>query len=107
MPSVQDSILMGYTTAQMNYLDKYENKLWGFFVKDNKLYDNNMKLISEFTSDGPFTRAISKECPPRVAMWLGKQIVASYMENNEKVTFQELMKENDAQKILSKSKYKP
>lgn len=107
MPQVQDSIKMGYTTAQMQYLDKYEKNVWGFFAKDNKLYDNDLKLVSEFTSDGPFTRAISKECPPRVAMWLGRQIVKSYMEHNENVTLEDLMNEKDAQKILSKSKYKP
>ena len=107
MPNVQDSIKMGYTTAQMDYLDKYEKNVWGFFVKDNKLYDNDLKLISEFTSDGPFTRAISKECPPRVAMYIGRQIVKSYMEHNENITLEDLMNEKDAQKILSKSKYKP
>lgn len=107
LPNVHDSIKMGYTTAQMQYLDKYEKNVWGFFAKDNKLYDNDMKLVSEFTSDGPFTRAISKECPPRVAMWLGRQIVKSYMEHNGDATLEELMNEKDAQKILSKSKYKP
>ena len=107
LPNVQDSIKMGYTSAQMNYLDKYEKNVWGFFAKDNKLYDNDLKLVSEFTSDGPFTRAISKDCPPRVAMWLGQQIVKSYMEHNSEVTLEDLMNEKDAQKILSKSKYKP
>lgn len=107
LPNVQDSIKMGYTSSQMQYLDKYEKNVWGFFAKDNKLYDNDLKLVSEFTSDGPFTRAISKECPPRVAMWLGRQIVKSYMEHNEEVTLEDLMNEKDAQKILSKSKYKP
>lgn len=107
LPNVQDSIKMGYTTAQMQYCNTYEKNLWGFFAKDNKLYDNDLKLVSEFTSDGPFTRAISKECPPRIAMWLGKQIVKSYMEHNSEVTVEDLMNEKDAQKILSKSKYKP
>jgi hypothetical protein len=107
LPNVQDSIKMGYTSAQMTYCAAYEKNLWGFFAKDNKLYDNDLKLVSEFTSDGPFTRAISKECPPRIAMWLGKQIIKSYMEHNSDVTVEDLMNEKDAQKILSKSKYKP
>ncbi|MES2567716.1 MAG: hypothetical protein V4565_12665 [Bacteroidota bacterium] len=107
LPSVEDSIKMGYTTAQMAYCKTYENKLWGFFAKDDKLYNNDLKLVSEFTSDGPFTRAISKDCPPRIAMWLGKRIVKSYMEHNSNVTLDDLMKEKDAQKILSRSKYKP
>jgi hypothetical protein len=107
LPQVADSIKMGYSKAQLDYCNTYEKNLWGFFAKDNKLYDNDLKLVSEFTSDGPFTRAISKECPPRIAMWLGKQIVKSYMEHNENVTFEDLMNEKDMQKILAKSKYKP
>jgi hypothetical protein len=91
----------------MQYCNAYEKNLWGFFAKDNKLYDNDMKLVSEFTSDGPFTRAISKDCPPRIAMWIGLKIVKAYMDHNKDVTFNDLMKEKDAQKILSKSKYKP
>ena len=107
MPKVQDSLKMGYTSAQMHYCDKNEKNLWGFFAKDNKLFDNDLKLVSEFTSDGPFTRAISKDCPPRIAMWLGKQIVKSYIEHNEDVSLEALMNEKDVQKILQKSKYKP
>lgn len=107
LPNVQDSIKMGYTAAQMTYCNKNEKNLWGFFAKDNKLYDNDLKLVSEFTSDGPFTRAISKDCPPRIAMWLGKQIIKSYMEHNDDLTLEDLMNEKDVQKILQKSKYKP
>ena len=74
---------------------------------NNRLYDNNMKTVIELTNDGPYTAAISKECPPRIAMWVGWQIVRSYMKNNESVTLEQLMAEKDAQKILSKSKYRP
>ena len=107
LPQVNDSLKFGYTTKQLNTCIENEKNYWGFFVKDNKLFDNDLKTVSEFTSDGPFTRAISSECPPRIAMWLGRQIVKSYMEHNEDVTLNELMNEKDAQKILSKSKYKP
>jgi len=106
-PNTADSLKLGYTGAQLEYCHKFENNLWGYFAKDNKLYDNDMKLFAEFTGDGPFTRAISKECPPRIAMWLGKQIIQSYMKNNKKVSLADLMSEKDAQKILQKSKYKP
>jgi hypothetical protein len=107
LPQVHDSLKIGYTTQQMKYCDDYEKNLWGFFAEKNRLYDNNLKTINEFTAEGPFTGAISKECPPQIAIWLGWQIVKSYMKNNEKVTVEELMKEKDAQKILSKSKYRP
>ena len=107
IPDVNDSLKLGYSGAQMGYCTTYEKNLWGFFAKDNKLYENDLKIISEYTTDGPFTGSISKECPPRIAMWLGWQIVKSYMEHNSKVTLEDLMNEKDPQKILAKSKYKP
>lgn len=107
LPDVHDSLKIAYTSAQMSYCNKYEKNLWGFFAQENRLYENNLKTVSEFTSEGPFTGAISKECPPRIAMWIGWQIVRSYMEHNEAVTLEDLIKEPDAQKILNKSKYRP
>jgi hypothetical protein len=107
LPDVHDSIKIGYSTAQMNYCKEYEKNLWGYFAENNRLYESNMRTVTELTSDGPFTSAISKECPPRIAMWVGWQIVRSYMKNNEQVSLNELMKESDAMKILNKSKYRP
>jgi hypothetical protein len=40
-------------------------------------------------------------------MWAGWQIVKSCMKNNKDVTLQQLMGDQDAQKILNKSKYRP
>lgn len=107
LPNVHDSLKLGYTKTQLDYCKNYEKNLWGFFVKDEKLYANDLKIVGEYTNDGPFTGSISKDCPPRIAMWLGRQIVKSYMEHNEDVSFEDLMNEKDAQKILSRSKYKP
>lgn len=107
LPNTNDSLIIGYTSAQMNYCKENEKNLWGYFAEKNRLYENNLKTVQELTSDGPFTGAISKECPPRIAMWVGWQIVRSYMKNNKDVTLEQLMNEKDGQKILSKSKYRP
>jgi hypothetical protein len=107
LPDVADTIKIGYTKKQMAYCKDYEKNLWGYMAAENRLYDNNLKTVIELTNDGPYTASISKECPPRIAMWIGWQIVKSYMKNNESVTLEQLMSEKDAQKILSKSKYRP
>jgi hypothetical protein len=106
LPNIHDSLLMAYTGQQIKYCYEYEKKLWGYFAEKNRLYENNMRQVQELTVEGPFTGAISKECPPRIAMWVGLQIVRSYMKNND-VSLDALMKEADAQKILNKSKYRP
>jgi hypothetical protein len=107
LPAAHDSLKVGYTTAQMKYCKDYEKNLWGFFAEKNRLYENNLKTINDFTGEGPFTGAISKECPPQIGMWIGWQIVRSYMKNNKDVSVAGLMIEKDAQKILNKSKYRP
>lgn len=109
LPEINDSLLIGYTGKQMQTCETYEKNYWSYFAEKNRLYENNLNNIRELImpNDGPFTAAISKECPPRIGMWLGLQIVRSYMRNNEKVTLEELMNDRDAQKILSKSKYRP
>lgn len=107
LPSTEDSVLVGYTEKQMQYCDDYENKIWGYFSENNRLYTNNLKDIVAYTTDGPFTAAISKDCPPAIAKYIGYRIVSSYMENNPDVTLAGLMAEQDPQKILSKARYKP
>jgi hypothetical protein len=107
LPNMQDSLIIGYTSKQIDYCKTFEKNVWGFFAEKNRLYENNMNTIRELTSDGPFTGVISKDCPPRIAMWVGWQIVKSYMDKNDEVSLEELMKDTNAQKILSKSKYRP
>ena len=71
------------------------------------MYDNSPKVLSQFLNDGPFTAAISKECPPRIAMYLAYKIVDSYVTKKKDVTLDQLLREENAQKILQESKYKP
>lgn len=107
LPDTPDSLLIGYTKKQLDYCKANEKNSWAFFAEKNRLYENNLKIVQELTAEGPFTGAISRQCPPRIAMWVGWQIVKSYMDKNENVTLEQLMMEKDAQKILSKSKYRP
>ncbi|MBC7863427.1 MAG: hypothetical protein IAF38_10660 [Bacteroidia bacterium] len=107
IPETQDSLIIGYSQQQITYCEKWEKDLWAHFSQKDKLFTNDLKEIVSYTTDGPFCSAISKDCPPAIAKYIGYRIVCSYMKNNSKVTLQDLMSENDAQKILTKAKYKP
>jgi uncharacterized protein YjaZ len=107
LPNVHDSIKIQYTQKQLNYCIQNEFNVWSFMVAQKLIYTTNYAEITKYTSEGPFTSAISKEAPPRIGHWIGWQIVKHYMDNNPKITIEQLMNETDAQLILSKSKYKP
>ncbi|HTA60996.1 MAG TPA: hypothetical protein VK835_01010 [Bacteroidia bacterium] len=106
LPNVEDSIKIQYSTTHMQYCKTFKKNLWAYFTANNRLYNNDLKELAPFVSDGPFTSEISKDCPPRIAAYVGWQVVRAYMDKNPKVTVEQLMN-TDAQLILSKSKYKP
>lgn len=107
LPYTPDSLKIQYSKAQMEYCQQNEFNVWSYFAAQKLLYTTDQAEIMKFTSDGPFTSALSKEAPPRIGHWIGWQLVRHYMDNNPDISLQDLVNENDAQKILNKSKYKP
>ncbi|MEI7727865.1 MAG: hypothetical protein WCK09_22350 [Bacteroidota bacterium] len=107
IPQTEDRFKIGYSKEQYDWIIKNEAHVWAALIENRMLFTTDGKLIRSFMADGPFTAEFSKEAPPRLGEWLGWQIVRKYMENQANVTFQEVMTEKDAQKILSKSGYKP
>ena len=106
-PELPDTLKTQYTSKQTQYCTQNEFNMWSYFIAQKMLYTTDQAEIMKFTSDGPFTSAFSKEAPPRVGYWMGRQIIRQYIKNNPAVSLQQLMDEKDAQKILTKAKYKP
>jgi hypothetical protein len=107
LPDVDDTLKIRYTQPQLEYCLQNEFNVWSYFAAQKIIYTTDQAEIMKFTSEGPFTAALSKESAPRIGYWIGWRIVRQYMRNNPKITLEQLMKETDAQQILLKSKYKP
>ena len=108
LPNVSDAIKMGYTVEKLNWAETNEEQVWMYFIEKNLLFDTNTKLSQRFIENAPFSKfytAEDKSTPGRIGVWLGWQIVASYMQHND-VSLQELLKK-DSDEIFNKSKYKP
>lgn len=107
LPDVQDTLKIRYTSSQMDYCMQNEFNVWSYFAAEKIVYTTDQAEIMKFTSEGPFTSALSKESAPRIGYWIGWKIVKQYMKINPSITLEQLMKETDAQQLLAKSKYKP
>lgn len=107
LPLVPDSIKIGYTSAQINWIENNSKNLWAFLVNNDLFYSAEFKVIKNFTNDGPFTSSFSNDSPPMTGTWLGWQIVRQYMHEHPEITLDQLIKEKDYQKIFNKSGYKP
>lgn len=107
IPDAADYLKFGYTPEKAQWVEENESHIWAAIVENRMLYASDGQTIRTFFADGPNTPSFGTDSPPRLGEWIGWKIVASYMNHNPKVTFKELIAETDAQKILTKSGYKP
>lgn len=109
LPHVHDSIIMGYTSSQLEWSKKNEVEIWTHFIDKNMLYSSEPGKFMRYLNDGPFTVAdeVPKESSPAIGAWAGWQIVNQYMAQNPKVSLRELMEDTNFEKILKQSKYRP
>ena len=107
MPNEKPEDLMGYTPDQWKWSKKYEKEIWGAIIDQKNLFSTDVQLIRKYMNDAPFTAPVSQESPGRLGTWVGWQIVKSYMEKNTQINLTDLMKDNNYQKMLEESGYKP
>ncbi len=108
MPHTPDSVKLGYTAKQTDWVNENELQLWSYLLVDDLLYSTNLRDIRKLVDHSPFgTSQMPQEAPGRAANWVGWQIVKSFMERNPELGVQELVAISDAQEILNKARYKP
>lgn len=109
MPNVADTLKIGYKTKQLEWCKNNEASIWAYFLDNDLLYETDYLKIQKYLSEAPFTPGLGNqsESAPKLGVWIGWQIVKRYMDKNPKMTLQQLMAEQDAQRILRLSNYKP
>jgi len=108
LPSFSDAQKIGYSEAEYEWAMTNESQIWKYFIENKVLYSTDSGLYDRFMAEAPFSKFyidIDKESSGRIGVWLGWQIVRSYMNNND-VTLQQLLR-TDAEEIFKNSKYKP
>ena len=82
--------------------------MWQYFIENELLYKTQSSLFLRFIEPAPFSKfylEIDNESPARIGVWLGWQIVKSFMQNND-VSLQKLLT-IDSEDLFKKSSYKP
>lgn len=108
LPQVPDREKIGYSEVKFNWAKESEEEIWKYFIEKELLYDTNSKLNKRFLDVAPFSKFYLGEdnlSPGQIGVWIGWQIVRSYMENND-VSLPELL-QTEEDIIFKKSKYKP
>ena len=107
MPEAPDSIIIEYTSDQIQWVKENELSMWAYFFDEELFYETNTMVLKKYLSPNPNSPGMPAEAPGRTANYIGWKIVKKYMQRNPKATMQDLIAHSDAQKLLEESKYKP
>lgn len=108
LPEVSDQEKIGFATDKLNWAEANEAQTWMYFIDRKLLFSTDTKLNKRFLDNAPFSKFYMEQdnlSPGKIGVWIGWQIVRSYMKHND-VSLQELLK-MDEDIIFQKSKYKP
>ena len=109
LPSKTDAVKMNYTEKQIQWANDNEVYMWQYFIEKQLLYQTTPSLIQRFIEPAPFSKfylEIDNESPGRIGIWLGWQVIRSYMDRYPQTDINTLLN-LPAQTIFSKSNYKP
>jgi hypothetical protein len=106
IPEIRDSLIFGYTPAQLDWCRNNTAQMWTFLVEKKMLYATDALTVRKLIGPAPFTTLFTRESPGRAAVWLGYQIVAAYMKNN-RASLEELLQNTNYQQILAQAKFRP
>lgn len=107
LPELHDTLKVGFTEEQLGFCRKNEARMWTFLAEHKMLFTTDRMNIKRFIDDGPYTAAFSDKSPARTGVWLGWQIVRSYMKEHPEMKLPDLMNKTDSQEILNQSGYQP
>ncbi len=106
-PGMNDAVLLGYSDAQLAWVNENEGNIWAFLVGEQLLYSNDFMMFKKLFGPGPFTKEFGEDAPARLGEFIGLQILRHYVDRQKNFDLLKLFSMQDAQTILTQSRYKP
>jgi hypothetical protein len=106
MPDAPDSILTGYSQAQLNWCAANEGEIWGYFLQNTDLYTIDPDILKNYIGEGPKTLGMPDPSPGNIGAWVGRQIVSKYIEGHPQLRPVDLMR-IPPRAIFEGCRYKP
>jgi len=106
-PDLPDGYKISYSPEQLNWANENEENIWAFLLENELLYSKDYQTQTKLIQDAPFTTGFGNESPPRLGVFIGWEIVLSYLRNNPDVSLEEVIRMKDSQLLLKNSGYRP
>jgi hypothetical protein len=98
---------VGYTEAQYRWCDDCRDRIWKSILDNQHLFRPDYRTTSAYLNEAPSTSTLPSDSPGRVGVWLGFQIVVSYMKHHPETDWPALMNRTDYAAFLKDSRFNP
>ncbi len=107
MPDAPDSVKIGFHAAQLDWCADNEADIWRFFAGEELFFSTRNQDKQRYIGEAPNAFGMPEGAPGRIGVWVGWQIVRSYMLQHPETTLGELFAITDGTTLLKGSGYKP
>ncbi|MEQ9592317.1 MAG: gliding motility lipoprotein GldB [Cyclobacteriaceae bacterium] len=107
LPCVPDSVLIGYTSEELQGAKANEDLIWKRLVQDEVLYATNHLVKQKYIAERPKTLEVGDACPGRIATWVGWEIIRKYSERHPDISLPRLMETAESANLFTASNYRP
>jgi len=103
--SIED--FLGYSKQERKWCKENVKKIWTYMSNKNHLKATDPYIIRSYCKLAPFTNFFGEASPSRIGMWIGYQLVDSYMKAHKEVTLKDLFENTNYQEIAVSAHFKP
>lgn len=107
LPQAPDSVRLGFSAAQLKWLQDNEANVYHVYVQNKLLHETNLLKTLRYVTEGPRELNISLEAPGNTGSWLGYRIFSAWMEKHKEMPLAKALEPKNGQQILQESGYKP
>lgn len=107
LPEVPDSVIIGYTAEEIAGVTENKTLIWNHFLKNELLFDTNQMIKKKYLEERPKTLEVGDKAPGRIGVWVGWDLVKTFMAKKEDLNLRQLMEIQDARAIFNEAKYNP
>ena len=107
LPEREEWEYVAYSKDEYEWCTTNQKQIWKTIIENKHLFELNLRTTSQYLKEAPHTAFLPDHSPGRVGVWLGYQIISSYMKRNSNLSLKDLIERTNYQEILKESKYKP
>lgn len=90
-PNESEAYILRYSDEAYGWAMKNEGLIWNYLVKEQMLFDTDIKSRINFLNEGPTTVGLNTDSPDRIGQYLGYKIVKGFMNKNKTLSLRELL----------------